>query len=275
MGTALLLAIVFAAFYVTGRSPAVPAADPLVFPRTGPLTVAVVGDTVFGRPIAAAEKGAALESIIEIVRGADVAIANLEMNLLADETAAIEAGRNEGARWTFGSAPHAGELKSLGFDVVGQANNHAIDYGVQGMTDTRGILTATGLIPVGSGRDLGEARAPVFVGDGPRRIAVLAVAISASPESMATPSRGGSRGWPGISALRYRVDVTVDAQTYDTLRQSATLQGGAEAGANQFTMSGITITKGNATALHLIPDAGDVEEVLAEVRRARAGAGRR
>ena len=270
-GSALLLAIVFAAFYWIGRPPAVTSAIPLVFPRSGPLTVAVVGDTVFGRPSAASDEDAARESIVEILRGADVAIANLEMNLLADETAADARG-SERARWPFGSAREAEAIKSLGFDVVSQANNHAIDYGVQGMTDTTAILTSSGLVAVGSGRDLGAARAPAFVGDGPRRIAVLAVAISASPDSMATPSRGSNAGWPGISALRYRADVTVDARTYDTLRRSATLQGGGEASGNRFTMSGITITKGNETSVTLVPDDADVQEILGEVRRARASA---
>jgi poly-gamma-glutamate synthesis protein (capsule biosynthesis protein) len=82
--------------------------------------------------------------------------------------------------------------------------------------------------------------------------------------------RGTSRGWPGINALRYVADVTVDAQTYETLRRSAVLPGGSETGSNQITLFGATIKKGTRTSVNLVPDARDIEEILAEVGRARA-----
>ena len=63
-----------------------------------------------------------------------------------------------------------------------RANNHATDYGPAGMAETRAILIDSGLLPAGSGHDLSEARAPVFVGSGARKVAVVAVAISSSPE---------------------------------------------------------------------------------------------
>ena len=139
--------------------------------------------------------------------------------------------------------------------------------------ETSAILTESGLIPAGSGRDLGQARAPVFIGGGPRKIAVLAVAISSSPESVATPTRGVINGRPGINPLRYVADVTVDASTYETLRRSApALQGGSETGSDQFTLLGTNIKKGVQTAVNLVPDARDVEEILAQIGRARATA---
>ena len=99
-----------------------------------------------------------------------------------------------GPQGAFGSSAEAAGLRSLGFDVVGQANNHATDYGPEGMSETRAILVDSGLLPAGSGRDLAEARAPVFVGSGGRKVAVVAVAISSSPESIATPARGVING---------------------------------------------------------------------------------
>jgi len=90
---------------------------------------------------------------------------------------------------------------------------------------------------------------------------------------MATPTRGVINGRPGINPLRYVADVTVDAKTYETLRRSApALQGGSETGSDQFTLLGTNIKKGVQTAVNLVPDARDVEEILAQVGRARAGA---
>ena len=136
---------------------------------------------------------------IGVVRGASVAITNLEMNLLG--SAAAKTARGAAApRWTFGSAAEAAELRLLGFDVVGQANNHATDYGPEGMAETRAILVDSGLIPAGSGRDLAEASAPVLIGSGARKIAVLAVAISSRPES--PPRRHAGSSTDGQGSIR-------------------------------------------------------------------------
>jgi poly-gamma-glutamate synthesis protein (capsule biosynthesis protein) len=234
------------------------------------LTIAATGDTLIGQPVGPSERDAAFEALVDVVRSATLAITNLEMSLLADPTATSTRGR-PGPRLTFGSTREAEELASLGFDVVGQANNHAADYGQDGIADTGAMLKASGLVPAGIGRDLGEARAAAVVGSGTRRVAVIAVAISASAESIATAARGNVSGRPGVNPLRYAADVTVDAQTYETLRRSApALQGGTEAAADRFMLLGTSITKGTETAVNLVADAGDVESILAEVRRARA-----
>lgn len=271
-GGALLLAIALAPSYSCRRSPAVPPAESFALPPTGLLTIAAGGDTVISRPVARSDKDAAFDAIVGVVRSATLAITNLEMNLLGGDNTKTARGSGE-SRWTFGSSREAAELKSLGFDLVGQANDHATDYGPEGMMDTRAILTASGLVPAGIGRDLDEARAPVFVGGGPRKIAVLAVAISSSPKSRATPARGVINGRPGVNPLRYVADVTVDAKTYETLRHSApALQGGSEIGSDQFTLLGTNIKKGTQTSVNLVPDARDVEGILAQVGRARATA---
>src|SRR5947209_4866351 len=73
---------------------------------------------------------------------------------------------------------------------------------------------AAGLQHAGSGDELESARAPVFVGAAPRRIATIAVSTSASPESRATAARGDILGRPGVSPLRYTANVTVDPATF-------------------------------------------------------------
>ena len=266
-GCALLLGITLA-FVAKRQSSTGPPAGAMALPPTGPLTIAAGGDVVMSRPIARLDKDQAFDAMIGVVRGATVAITNLEMNLL--EHAPRGDADGAGPLGAFGSSAEAAGLRSLGFDVVGQANNHATDYGPEGMAETRAILVDSGLLPAGSGRDLAEARAPVFVGSGARKVAVMAVAISSSPESVATPARGVINGRPGINPLRYAADVTVDAETYETLRRSApALQGGHEPAADRFTLLGTTIKKGERTSVNLVPDPGDIDAILAQVRRAR------
>jgi len=272
-GGALLLAVVVAAGYAirrsSARSPVGPPADAVALPPTGPLTIVAAGDTVISRPIARSDRDDAFNAIVGVVRGASIAITNLEMNLLGGAAARTARGTVT-PRWTFGSAAEAAELRWLGFDVVGQANNHATDYGPEGMAETRAILVDSGLVPAGSGRDLAEASAPVLVGSGARKIAVLAVAISSRPESIATSTRGIISGRPGINPLRYSAIVTVDGQTYETLRRSApALQGGTQPASDQFTLLGTTIRKGAQTSVNLVPDPQDIAAILVQIDRAR------
>ena len=239
-----------------------------IVPVSGAVTVAVVGDTVIGRPIPRSERDGDFDAVVDVLRDATLAVANLEVNLL-DEQSAVSARGNGAPSWVFGTAREAEELAALGIDVAGHANDHAIDYGHDGMADTRALLGAAGLVPAGTGADLDEARTAVIVGD-ERKAAIVAVAISAAPESMATATRGIVNGRPGVNPLRYVAEVTVDAATYETLRRSApALQGGSETTGDRFTLLGTSIRKGTETEVTLVPDAADLEAILAEVARAR------
>jgi poly-gamma-glutamate synthesis protein (capsule biosynthesis protein) len=62
----------------------------------------------------------------------------------------------------------AGALAEIGFDVVVLANNHALDYGVDGLVDTQRLLAARGIAAIGAGRDQADARRGLLLhfGDG-------------------------------------------------------------------------------------------------------------
>lgn len=70
---------------------------------------------------------------------------------------------------------------------------------------------------------------PVYAGTAPRRVAMLSVAISAAPESRATYTHGEIKGRPGVDALKYAADVTVDPSDFATLEKlAARVQASAE-----------------------------------------------
>jgi poly-gamma-glutamate capsule biosynthesis protein CapA/YwtB (metallophosphatase superfamily) len=54
----------------------------------------------------------------------------------------------------------ARDLRAMGISVVSKANNHATDWGAEGLRATLDTLTAAGIIQAGSGPGLNEARAP-------------------------------------------------------------------------------------------------------------------
>lgn len=69
-----------------------------------------------------------------------------------------------GKEFTFRANPTRVEnLKLLGVDIVGLANNHVYDYGKTALLDTFETLENAGIPYVGAGRNLEEAKKPVYM----------------------------------------------------------------------------------------------------------------
>lgn len=238
----------------------------------GPLTVVATGDTLIVNPLTG-NQARAVSSIVPLLGSADVAVTNLEVNLLDPEHVPARTTESP-ARWPYGTANAGENLRRLGVNVVSLANNHTGDYGVDGVRDTRRILDRLGLQHAGSGDELEEARAPVFVGRSPRRVAMIAVSTSSAPESRATSARGEIQGRPGLNPLRYTADVTADPITFETLKSSAAaLQAGPQPGnQNAVNLFGITIKKGARTVVDFAMDEGDLQQILDRIKKARGEA---
>ena len=259
--------IVLAVLYSLTTSP-IDSGRPLDIPATGPLTIALAGDVLFTGPLGTMERDQAFIAARSAVGSADVALANLDMNLLGAEEA-LQADARPEPRWPYGSERDAVVLKRLGFDVVTLANDHAGDYGPDAVASTRRILDGIGFLHAGTGADLAAARASASVG----RVAVLAVAASSFPDARATPTRGDIAGRAGVSPLRYSADITVDAATFQTLRDSAAaLNAGRPAGERELTMFGTPIKKGDRTSVEFLVNEADEREMLEAIKTARASA---
>jgi len=107
-----------------------------------PLTLEWVGDIAVdsheGLPPGGVD--GALRPAEEILRRADLTLGNLEGTL--SEGGSSKCGSSAGATcFAFQAPPQvAGELRSLGFDLVNQANNHSLDYGAAGRRQTIAAL---------------------------------------------------------------------------------------------------------------------------------------
>ncbi|MBD0280774.1 MAG: CapA family protein [Thermoleophilaceae bacterium] len=88
------------------------------------------------------------------------------------------------------TAVHA--LLAAGISVAGLANNHALDFGPEALTDTLGHLRRAEIEAVGAGADEAGARSGVVIQAGERRLGVLAV--SDHPREYAATSSS-----PGIA----------------------------------------------------------------------------
>ncbi len=124
-----------------------------------------------------------LEAVAEVLRGADVAIGNLESPLSVT-------GEPLQKRFLFRAHPgHAEALAWAGIDVVSLANNHQLDYGEQGFAQTLEALREAGVAHVGAGLSYAEAHTPLIREVKGRRIAFLAYAASRWKGSSELPTR--------------------------------------------------------------------------------------
>jgi len=103
---------------------------------------------------------APLEAIAPLLRTADLAVANLECAL----TDAEERWHGVPKAYYFRALPDAARaLADTGIRLVSLANNHTLDYDVQGLADTLRALDAHGIAHTGAGPDLAWAQAPAVV----------------------------------------------------------------------------------------------------------------
>ena len=111
-------------------------------------------------------------------------------------------------------------LKAAGVDVVGMANNHALDYGPVGMADTFDAIAASGMPVLGIGHNAAEAFRPYLTTIGDQRIAIFAATDWLEPALVsqwtATDTRPGlafcidpDRLLAAVRSVRPEVDTLV------------------------------------------------------------------
>jgi poly-gamma-glutamate synthesis protein (capsule biosynthesis protein) len=234
------------------------------------LVIAATGDWLTNGEMLFAKSDSGFAGVAKVLQSASLGLTNLEVTLLDPKN--IPAPEIPGtARWPYGTIHQAEDMRRLGMSVISLANNHATDYGVAGMKQTQEILDHEGLLHAGSGNDLREAGAPAGIGEAPRRVAVIAVTTSAASESRATYAQGEILGRSGVNAIRYSPDVTVDAATFATLKNSAIAAKPAPGkDPNELNLSGTVIKKGSQTEVKFTPDGREVRDVVARVKAARS-----
>jgi poly-gamma-glutamate capsule biosynthesis protein CapA/YwtB (metallophosphatase superfamily) len=137
----------------------------------GRVTLNAVGDLMLARDIITLmdENGSVypFAAVKELLEDSDITIANMEGTF-------TERGTQASKFYTFRTPPlHARGLAEAGIDVVSLGNNHAMDFGAQGLQDTLDALDAAGVLHGGAGANIQAARAPVFIEKNGLRLAFL------------------------------------------------------------------------------------------------------
>lgn len=135
-------------------------------------------------------------------RRPDLRIVNLETSITTSEQWAPK-----GINYRM-HPKNAGCLTAAGIDCCVLANNHILDFGPAGLTETLETLERLTIQTAGAGRNLREARAPaVFDLPGGGRVLIFAFGTTSSgipPDWAATETRPGVDLLPDLSAATVR-----------------------------------------------------------------------
>ncbi len=146
--------------------------------------------------------------VIAIFKGAKLGFANQEGSIFDLPTFQYWPAPENGGGYPLQPAAMAKQMKAMGIDLVSKANNHATDYGTEGLVATLGSLAEAHIAQGGAGLSEAEARAAGYVETPSGLIALVDTASTFPPLAVAGPpiNRRGNltKPRPGISALHVR-----------------------------------------------------------------------
>jgi poly-gamma-glutamate capsule biosynthesis protein CapA/YwtB (metallophosphatase superfamily) len=181
------------------------------------LRLALTGDSIIQRRLLTRED-AALRPLFDLIRDADISFTNLEVlpnDFIGDP--ALECGGTH-----FGAAAWVlDELTEAGFDLFAMATNHSLDYGISGLLRSIEAMDKRGLSYAGVGRNLEDARRPVYHTHPNGTVAMLSCTATLAKGQEASAQRPDMPGRPGVNPLRYNMVYEVTPHQLATVVEMA------------------------------------------------------
>lgn len=186
---------------------------------SGSFTVSAVGDCIVTRPLLSLAPGdGAFADVVTLLRGADATFGNLETSIIdLTDTAATPSALPDD--WATRAQPETAlDLRALGFDMFGRANNHSTDWGVGGLLETSLWLDEAALVHAGAGATLAAARAPRYLETDAGRLGLVSMTTSAaSGIAPALDAFGEVPARAGVHALAVRTTIVVTSKVMKAL----------------------------------------------------------
>ncbi|NQE61853.1 CapA family protein [Caulobacter sp. RHG1] len=248
-------------------------------------TLAVTGDLIGPEKPITGLGDAGTQRIRTLLSGADVAFGNQEGSIFdLDKFDGWPAAQNGGGT-PINDAVVAFDLRAMGFKLMSLANNHATDFGVEGLVETQKSLNAAGIAHAGTGDSLTAAQAPAYAATAKGVVGLVSFAGTYTDLSIAADANPGRgfRARPGLAPLRSRELQRVTPEQMQTLRAIAARSETPDAAKNPEVFSaartGEELTIGKTTfrvakqaGLAYDLDAADRAAALASVKEARGKA---
>lgn len=133
--------------------------------------------------------------LLATIQASDLVFGNLECPLTSSKDRISKTGPA-----LYGHPDTTSALAKLGFNVLSTANNHILDCGVNGLSETLSLCEKEGIATVGAGMDIQEATKPIFIEAGGIRFGFLAFADKEF--SIASETSGGAAPLDAIISTR-------------------------------------------------------------------------
>jgi poly-gamma-glutamate capsule biosynthesis protein CapA/YwtB (metallophosphatase superfamily) len=194
-------------------------------PVDAPMTLALAGDLIgpfhpmdrLGDPDFA--------EVANLFRKADAGFANQEVAIFDLSHFSGYPAAETGGGYPVQQASIAKDIRDMGISLVSKANNHATDYGPEGLIETLGNLSRAGVVAGGAGLSDIEARRPVYLDTKKGMVALVATASTFTPSSVAGAAvvrqETTSKPRPGLSPLHVRQIRLLPQTLFESLRQAA------------------------------------------------------
>lgn len=233
-------------------------------------TLACVGDCIISRPLSQlARHDPDFAAIIDLLSGADIACGNLETSIL-DMDGFDGTPYSWDGDWPLTAEPTvAGDLAAMGIKLVARANNHALDWGLEGMRQTSARLKQASIAFAGVGEYQGQARSAAYSETAKGRVGLVSFATTYRPTTDALAQYGSCPGRPGLSALQLRKVTVVPPDVFRSLEEiHGKIHGQPATGTHERTLPlfGQEFECGDALQYRYEPDAHDLKQILQNIR---------
>jgi poly-gamma-glutamate synthesis protein (capsule biosynthesis protein) len=180
-------------------------------------TVALVGDLIINQSIAPRLRRESPE-LLAVLQNADFVVGNYEGSIIELEEFAGYPAALSGFSWLISPSEVVDDLVEVGFHAFSRANNHATDWGHDGMRSTDRYLRDGGFAIAGTGECLAAARAAgVHQGDVVRS-SLVSFATTFEADTPAADPSGQVPGRPGAHTIGVTPVVLVDEGQLAELR---------------------------------------------------------
>jgi len=238
-----------------------------------------VGDCIISRSLSQyAGRDQSFSQAVKLLKSADATYGNLETSILDIRQFKGHPYNGIDDVPLISDPAVARDLAAMGFDLMSRANNHALDWGFEGMRETTRWVDEAGIVTAGVGEDQALARAPHYYESLKGRIGIVSLASTFRPTSDALPNHGAAPGRPGINGLTVKKTIVLPADAMRDLSRltqkiypTADLKSPRKSNdaADQLSVFGTTFEAGPKRALRYEMDSSDLAGILKNVRQGK------
>jgi poly-gamma-glutamate capsule biosynthesis protein CapA/YwtB (metallophosphatase superfamily) len=158
------------------------------------------------------------DKVSALIQKNDVKFTNLETTIHDHE--GVPAAQS-GGTWAMAHPSVLDDITAYGFNLIGWANNHSLDYSFEGLRATEKYLNQKGLVHAGVGQNLSKASAPRYIETPSGRVALVATTSTFHESNIAGDQRRDMVGRPGINPLRSKNTFFVTKDKIEVLKEIA------------------------------------------------------